>query len=395
MANKPYYMTGTTSGYAEYLKQYKNTDDGISYWESLLAAPTAQYEASVEQATKTRDYDISGAYANWKQNQLKLLQSSNLGTGVKSEISSTLESQYKNTYAQAQQEYLTNVYSAYKDYLKSVNTAEEQINTYAQMLSDVTPMALQYYAEQNEGVFGNEAFDYNKAFVAKDKGGYGIYDYDPETMSYSLSDYGKSIYDEVFGGKVSTLDPKTGEWSYNFKDWLGNLGGYEDFIKLYESNPKLVAGAIGGERASDLYYSSEEKMADAIKSVQSSKYYNEKYTFDDAADYKNFYKSLESEMSNFDAKADTMVTSIEYAKDIAEIMKKYGVTSKTKNKEKYSFLTLSEHYDYDISKLSEKDKKALWTDIEYYMYNKTGKLQNTKSSVRVKPKSDIRNSMLL
>lgn len=374
MANKPYYMTGTTSGYAEYLKQYKNTDDGISYWESLLAAPTAQYEASVEQATKARDYDISGAYANWKQNQLKLLQSSNLGTGVKSEISSTLESQYKNTYAQAQQEYLTNVYSAYKDYLKSVNTAEEQVNTYAQLLSDVTPMALQYYAEQNEGVFGNDAFDYNKAFVPKDKGGYGIYDYDPETMSYSLSDYGKSIYDEVFGGKVSTLDPKTGEWSYNFKDWLGNLGGYEDFIKLYESNPKLVAGAIGGERASDLYYSSEEKASDYVKNVLSTKSYKIYDDFKDDVEKAEYYKNYDANQLNLN-KVNMLRVPNEIKTEVSKKAKELGIHEMDGDYFIKGYLQQSSkgRSKTDETKQREKQLNDLYEYMYHEYYKKTGK----------------------
>jgi len=391
MASKPYSMVDLESGYAEYLKQYKNTNDGISYWESLLMAPTKQYESSLKQATATRDYDISGAYANWKQNQLKLMQSSRLGTGVKSEIGSSLQSAYENQYAQAQQQYLSNVYSAYSDYLKGVNTAEEEIQAKAQQLANVTPMALQYYAEKHSLDYS----DFNKAFYSKEDQGYGIYDYNSETGSYSLSDYGKQVFDEIFGQEVSYINKKTGEWEYNFVDWLGQQEGFEEAAKLYKSNPKLFASAIGGERSGDLAYTDEEQYADAVAEVKKSKYYNDTYKFGNADSMKSFYKQLDSEMSNFNKNADVMITDIKYANEISEIMKKYGITKKEKNKDKYSLLTLGEHYDYDISKLNENDKKKLWSDIEYLMWTKTGSLQNTKSSVRTKEKSNIRTSMLL
>lgn len=373
MASKPYNMVDLESGYAEYLKQYKDTNDGISYWESLLMAPTKQYESSLKQATATRDYDISGAYANWKQKQLKLMQSSRLGTGVKSEIGSSLQSAYENQYAQAQQQYLTNVYSAYSDYLKGVNTAEEEIQAKAQQLANVTPMALQYYAEKH----GLDYSDFNKAFYSKENQGYGIYDYNSETGSYSLSDYGKQVFDEVFNRYVTSPNAKTGELEYGFADWLAQQEGYEEAAKLYKSNPKLFTSAIGGKRAADLDYSRKDEIEDYIKTkMQSSKYYTSKYTFDSDESAYEFYTGIEN---TYKTTAGLLGFELKVPQELTDYLDK-SIKDKTYYTNSQFKGIKKEGKTYRLYTDSGKMSTQLLRDLQYEYYKKTGKLLDFKEN---------------
>lgn len=360
MASKPYNMVDLESGYAEYLKQYKDTNDGISYWESLLMAPTKQYESSLKQATATRDYDISGAYANWKQNQLKLIQSSRLGTGVKSEIGSSLQSAYENQYAQAQQQWYSDLTKASQVYAKDVQSAESEINTMAEQLAKVTPKVLEMYAEKHDLDYS----EFYKAFYSKEHGGYGIYD--EETGG--LSDFGRQVFDEVLNQYITEplTDEKgtpTGEFAKSFVDWLGEQGGYEDFIDLYKKPgyQQMVASALGGERSRDLYYSGEEQSEDYVKNeATKSPYYDKERKFDSYEQEEQFYKDLDDMLNRIDT--EQFFGAKDFTKDWASIVEDYygtkqgvgsGIDIRGTNDGRGVTIWLRDNKNTDISELEK------------------------------------------
>lgn len=255
-------VSDVVNAYNKRVKESTDTQNKISYWESLLAAPAAQYQSSVEQATATRDYDISGAYANWKQNQLKLMQSSRLGTGVKSELSNSLQSAYQSQYNQAQQQWANSVSTALQNYTKNVNAAEEQVNTLATQFKDVQSKMLEYANEYLGGEYdtGDEGLD--KMFRTLKEGGYGFFEKTDNSNEYGSTSRLYEFIEKVLNNESRMTDEG---YQYNFAEWLERQGGFDEFLNMYKEDPSRVADILGGSRASDLEYTKEERATDYLK----------------------------------------------------------------------------------------------------------------------------------
>ena len=280
--------TDVKDAYNKMVKQYKDTADGVSYWEQLLAAPALTKQVSDLQAQTTRDYDISGAFANWKEQQMSLMTKSRLGSGVKSDISQSLENQYESQYAQAQQNYLTSLNKSREEYLKNVETAEEKIGTLSQQSTDVQSKLLEYANLYMGGAYDTGETGIEKMFMSEGEQGYGFYDYDVATQTFTPNQKYYAFVDQILNNTVTkSVD---GEIQYSFTDWLAKQKGFEELSSLYKENPKMFATLIGGERASDLEVSPEEL---AEYKYLDKKYYNKNLTFKNDNDKNEFYSKLD------------------------------------------------------------------------------------------------------
>lgn len=100
-------------------------------WNDLVKAYTQQatsaFEESTQSAQQSAAYDISQAYANYKQQQIAASLNQNISAGAKDVIGSQLSSAYDISAAQSQYNLASNLQSIYDKYYKTVSTADETL----------------------------------------------------------------------------------------------------------------------------------------------------------------------------------------------------------------------------------------------------------------------------
>lgn len=88
---------------------------------------TSAFEESTQAAQQSAAYDISQAYANYKQQQIAASLNQNISAGAKDVIGSQLASAYDISAAQSQYSLASNLQSIYDTYYKTVSTADETL----------------------------------------------------------------------------------------------------------------------------------------------------------------------------------------------------------------------------------------------------------------------------
>lgn len=135
--------TSLRSDYETFLRERNKNLAGVSEWERLFLQPlTQQYESQVEQAQQAAQYDISQAYANYKRNQMRLMQQ-NIDTGAREQLGGALKSAYTSAYGQAQKSLASNISSVTKDYQEALAANQQQIQDIAGRLQEFTALTLE------------------------------------------------------------------------------------------------------------------------------------------------------------------------------------------------------------------------------------------------------------
>lgn len=232
--------TALASQYAENLKNLNEDAEGVSQWERFFLQPLQQsYQTAQGQIEQQAGYDISQAYANYKQSQLNLLQNQQLTSGFKEQVASSLQSNYESTYNQARATELSNLVAL-----------QEEYNT------DL--------AEENERLLG---IGENLARLEEDIWGYtGAEDvlasgyYTMEDGNMVLTDLGRDVIQRVLYGTDNwTTTAKNGETTTQ-TGWAETLREADpDLYDWYSQNRGLVNTIIGGLDANTMDWTAEDE----------------------------------------------------------------------------------------------------------------------------------------
>lgn len=135
--------TSLRSDYETFLRERNKNLAGVSEWERLFLQPlTQQTEAKVTAAQESAQYDISQAYANYKRNQMRLLQQ-NIDTGAQQQLSSGLQSAYNTAYSQRQQQLSSELGNIEQEYQTALASNQQQIQNVAGRLKEFTNLTLE------------------------------------------------------------------------------------------------------------------------------------------------------------------------------------------------------------------------------------------------------------
>lgn len=232
--------TALASQYAENLKNLNEDAEGVSQWERFFLQPLQQsYQTAQGQVEQQAGYDISQAYANYKQSQLNLLQNQQLTSGFKEQVASSLQSNYENTYNQVRATELSNLVAL-----------QEEYNT------DL--------AEENERLLG---IGENLARLEEDIWGYiGTSDalasgyYTMEDGNMVLTDLGRDVIQRVLYGTDNwTTTTDKGETKTK-TGWAETLREVDpDLYDWYSQNRGLVNTVVGGLDANTMDWTTEDE----------------------------------------------------------------------------------------------------------------------------------------
>lgn len=268
------------------IANWKKEQDEKTYWESQFLEPLqTQYQKEEKTARTQAQYDISSAYANYLNYQRQLASSNLLGT-TQAGLSKQAESSYASSYGKAQSSYLSTVQGAYDTYSKGLESAEKQLTKEAEQ-ADVIRSEADKYIESKYKDWGYTEDEFKN-----------MYQIDPTTGTYKLTEAGRQLYAKTF----DDIDPTTGRSTF----WEG----------LRESSPEAY------EYAANNY----EKLANVIGEYDPNKYdVSNKSTYDATANaHKEVSLSDNNSTINIDGKKYEVLYDVQpEAKDIVDKMPRW------------------------------------------------------------------------
>lgn len=352
-------ITTTADDYAKLIKGYKAPNQRESLWEQFLTGTQQQYQSAAQQVQAATSYDISGAYANYKQQQLQLMMNNQLGAGFKEQVGSGLQQQYETAYDELKTEETGALATIATQYEKSLVAGEERF-------AELGEIARQYDKALHE-----------YAQLAK------VEDYDDMTKTYfdeqgrrvtELTDYGRLWYSDVLN--KSYQDATTGDTLY-FEDWLvgedsGSELSYDERLKIrkaLQQSPEIFANTVTG-LTEDFDYKKISSEYDTFKT--------EKERVQQIKDSEKYFTSEKTLINNFGYQSDES-----YEKDLqaslTNIVKEY--TSEN------AVVSIDGYYDknrqkthttvvLDYKSLTPEQQQAIKDGIGYYAnsYIKNGKI---------------------
>lgn len=248
----------TASDYAQLAKEYRRPNQRQSLWEQFFTGVEQTYGGLTQQAQETASYDISQAYANYKQQQLQLQMNEQLGEGFKQQMSEQLQSAYGTAYSDIKSQEASTLYDIETQKAKTLQAGEErfaalgeQLRTYDKLISE--------YAE-----LAKIARPENATTVTQDERG---------ILTEELTDYGRLWYSDVLNAASSegTFD----KWLLS-ETSLSDID-YEDRVAVYEAykqNPELFRQQVAGidanfDAEATRTRLAEEEHATALTNIQS------------------------------------------------------------------------------------------------------------------------------
>ena len=220
-------MIGLSSDYTELVKEYIPKGQKTSLWDQFLTGTSQQYQTLTQQAQDVYAYDISQAYANYKQQQLQLQMNQQLGEGFKRQVGSQLQSQYGSAFSDIKtqeatalgkigEQYTADILAGQKEFTQlgeQARTFEKLISEYATSINKTLPEnAYKTTKDEQTGVITKELTDYVRLWY------YEILD-DPRFQDWILSEE-----------SASDLD----------------LEDREAFYEAYRQNPELYRSVVAG-----------------------------------------------------------------------------------------------------------------------------------------------------
>lgn len=231
------FRTATSSDYAELLKSRNKNQQGISMWEEYFLQPVqSSFETAGKQISAQTNYDISGAYANYKKTQLNLLQNQALATGYKEQVGDELKSQYDTAFATAKVQESSRLQELNQEYQKVINAEENRLLEEGSKLANIEKSIFDF---RNVSVDDLETLGYYETI-------------DGETR---LTDRGRAFIDETLNSAILTGEGKdaTATW---FSNYLRTTD--EDLYDYYVQNLGTVRETIGGLSPTDMSYNITE-----------------------------------------------------------------------------------------------------------------------------------------
>lgn len=233
-------VVGTASQYKQFASQTHKNE-----WEDVLAGLKSNLETEQTALQTTRDYDISGAYANYLQQQRAINQSNAL---FKSPYQTMAQKQYQSNYATAQSEYASAFNKLQASYISDVTSATTQ---YDELLTKEAENYKTIYSDLINQLKTSSGIK-DDAYLYGIEGGLG---YLQETRDeegnvfVDLTEKGKAaLSDYLYGSETRNWDTKDTSKQERYIDYLArtNPEAYEFLISNTENiNKNLLQQSEG------------------------------------------------------------------------------------------------------------------------------------------------------
>lgn len=260
-------ISATASDYAEAVRERKKNIQGVSEWERMFLQPLQkQFETDVQQATEKTSYDISSAFANYKQQQRNLMQNQTLSEGFKQQIAKDLQASYGAEYEAKSSAGRENVKSLTQEYLKNLQSGESALQEQGAKLQKIEQSLLDFAGKSYSDLE-------TEGFVSSN-----------DAQEYTLTEKGKDFFNELLNSKYGTTYDKKGnvltegQW---FSDYLS-----EQDAELYDflvGNTALIDEVVAGGVAKD----SANRMKATILERELEKEYGDYYATLDMPEFKS------------------------------------------------------------------------------------------------------------
>ena len=340
-------MIGTLTDYTQSVKEYVPVGKKKSLWEEFFTGTTSQYQTLTQQTQDVYAYDISSAYANYKQQQLQLQMNQQLGEGFKQQLSTQLQSQYGSAFSDIKSQEASALSKVNTEYLKDIAEGEEEFAKIGKQIKQLDKLVQEYEATKT-------------------------------TKTAPLGD----IYDtteDKYGVETKTLTEAGRLWYYkamdeNFQDWLLSDTNPSDISaedreaiveQLRGENAMLFKEAVGGIGSWD------DIKAQEIE----NKLTEEKRIKEEAAAKEKVEQERESIFTNYKSIRDNSPGSLQskeksdYISDsVSKITKKYAPNADVTVSSRYDAqnITFISRIKINDSALTEQQKKSIREALGYY-----------------------------
>lgn len=280
---------GTANDYFNIQAEIKLKEAGVTKFEDLFMNDyalkkenatqnyfnnlgTLSNTLSIESNNVQNKYDISSAYANYKQSQLQLMQSKMIGSGVEQK-KSLLKNAYDQTFNNYQKSIQDELYFLQKDYESNVKTETDKLNTTLEKYENLRKTDIENVREQLNadskkyaqiegivreiiGIDDSNSDKYYETITDTEKG----------TKTIKLKDLGIDEFDRVLNSRFTDTDAfvmkdpndKTKEKKYySLTDYLFDLD--QDLYEFYVDNKSNINKWVAGLESDDNSYSKEER----------------------------------------------------------------------------------------------------------------------------------------
>jgi hypothetical protein len=224
-----------TSIYTNLAKEFAPAGQKQTLWEQFFTGTQQAYQNLTQETQDVYSYDISQAYANYKQQQLQLQMNEQLGEGFREHMGAQLQTQYGSAYRdiKAQEESaLSKIGLQYEESLKEgekeFTALGKQLQTYDKLIKE--------YAEATK-----LAAPENASTTYTDENG---------TVVTELTDVGRLWYNDVINAIYKPSETE----SLTFEDWVfsdeynGEISDTdrEALWESYLQNPELFMSQVAG-----------------------------------------------------------------------------------------------------------------------------------------------------
>lgn len=240
---------GTASDVYEMLKEDESVQNTITQIQNMFGIQ----EKQVEQQTA---YDISSAYANYKKQQLSLMQNQKLASGFKNKIDDVMYNDYNTQYSNIGNEYASDIAKLEQQKQTAIADINEAVYEQAENLNRLDELLLSYGQHTGE-ITDLSQIDKPYGAIYDDQTGLtglGFYEVD-ENGQRNLTDLGKDFYAKMLYG------PNGGA---KFVDWLTKED--EKLASFYKENQRLVNKYVAGLNEDMFDYS--EDMAKSANTLR-------------------------------------------------------------------------------------------------------------------------------
>lgn len=223
------------SDLAQASKDYIAKGYTVSDWERFLTGIQSAYSTAGQQISEQAAYDISGAYANYKQQQLQLQMNQQLGAGFKEQVGSELQSAYESAFSDIKRQEVSSLSEVTSAYEKQLASAEEAYAKEGKKLQQVSNVLDEIGSMLGVTKFKDEDM-YKTQTVTNEQG--------VQEIVSELTDVARYYYDSILNNPEfeaylldETGNKYTGDLSYETR---------EELFEYMKNNQDIIASTITG-----------------------------------------------------------------------------------------------------------------------------------------------------
>lgn len=230
---------GTASDYVALQKERLAKQAGVKKWEDIFLQP---YETASQQVQTQAAYDISGAFAQYKQSEMAAMRNTQLGSGFKEQIASDLAAQYGSAFSQIKQQEASNISQIQTSYLQTLAEQEETLMEEGKRFADIEAALYDYMGVDTRAL--------DLAYGAEENGLKGLGWYE----GGKITERGIDALDKALNDYYNATEKDRGQL---FSEYLAEQN--PELYDWYKQNSGNVRELVAGISASDREYDSSER----------------------------------------------------------------------------------------------------------------------------------------